>query len=86
MAMDKNKKQILFYAIFAAIQGGIKILEVYNTNFSVDMKKDNTPVILADKRSRNNLRLLWIHINSAMKYFNKWGCFIDKERKSIWVV
>ena len=34
-----------------------------------------------DKKSRNNLRLLWIHTGSAIKYFNKWGWLFDKERK-----
>jgi glycosyltransferase involved in cell wall biosynthesis/GT2 family glycosyltransferase len=33
--------------------------------------------------SYNNIRLLFVHIFSAIKYFNKWGWFSDKERKKI---
>jgi GT2 family glycosyltransferase len=33
--------------------------------------------------SYKNFKLLYYHINSMIKYFNKWGWFIDKERKEI---
>lgn len=33
--------------------------------------------------SYKNLLLLKHHIFSAIKYFNKWGWFVDEERKSI---
>ena len=36
-----------------------------------------------DKESYRNRRLLWIHLMSAVKYFNKWGWFFDKERGKI---
>jgi GT2 family glycosyltransferase len=35
------------------------------------------------KDSYKNLRLLKHHIISAIKYFNKWGWFFDKDRKQI---
>lgn len=35
------------------------------------------------KGSYKNLQLLKHHIFSAIKYFNKWGWFVDEERKSI---
>ena len=35
------------------------------------------------KESYKNGRLLKIHIQSAIKYFNKWGWFFDNERKRI---
>lgn len=28
-------------------------------------------------------RMLWIHIQNMIRYFNKWGWFFDKERRSI---
>lgn len=31
--------------------------------------------------SRKNLKMLKIHIINMIKYFNKWGWFLDKERK-----
>ncbi len=35
------------------------------------------------KGSYKNLKLLKIHIESAIKYFNKWGWFNDSEREAI---
>jgi GT2 family glycosyltransferase len=36
-----------------------------------------------EKGSYNSFKLLLIHSLSAIKYFNKWGWFKDKERKTI---
>lgn len=36
-----------------------------------------------EKESYSNPQLLKYHINSARKYFNKWGWFLDKERDHI---
>lgn len=35
------------------------------------------------KESYNSKKLLAVHINSAIKYFNKWGWFFDKGRKKL---
>ena len=35
------------------------------------------------KGSHKSFRLFWIHVKAAVYYFNKWGWFVDKERKSI---
>lgn len=35
------------------------------------------------KGSYKNFRLLYYHLDSAIKYFNKWGWFFDKERKEV---
>ena len=35
-----------------------------------------------EKGSSKNLKLLKIHIESAIKYFNKWG-WIDRQRRRI---
>lgn len=36
-----------------------------------------------EQGSHKNLKLLWIHIKSAIYYLNKWGWFFDKERTRI---
>lgn len=36
-----------------------------------------------EKGSHKQLRLLWIHIKSAIYYLNKWGWLFDKERSKI---
>ena len=35
------------------------------------------------KHSYKNKKLLFIHVISAVKYFNKWGWFFDKRRKEV---
>lgn len=36
-----------------------------------------------EKGSHKNTKLLKYHVSSAIKYFNKWGWFFDKERRGI---
>ncbi len=43
--------QYLVDAVYAAVDAGKAILEVYQTDFSVETKTDNSPLTLADKRS-----------------------------------
>lgn len=33
--------------------------------------------------SKTNKKMLWIHISNMVKYFNKWGWFIDAKRRKI---
>lgn len=35
------------------------------------------------KASYKSTRMLWVHIINMIKYFNKWGWWIDRERKQI---
>ena len=46
-----NHHSDLFIAINAAILGGEKIMEVYNSNFDVEFKKDDSPLTIADKKA-----------------------------------
>lgn len=46
-----NFKQLLFESIKAAFNAGEKIIEIYNTNFSIEYKEDSSPLTLADKSS-----------------------------------
>jgi len=56
----------LNFAIKAALNAGKEILKIYETNFSVEVKNDNTPVTIADKKASetiiNTLRHLEIPI------------------------
>ncbi len=50
--MNNDKyAQNLIAALLAAKEAGDAILEVYNSNFSVEKKEDNSPLTIADKRS-----------------------------------
>jgi len=46
---------LLHKAILAAIEGGREILEVYDTNFKVSYKADESPVTLADERASDRI-------------------------------
>ena len=38
------------------------------------------------KASYHSLRMLWIHCINMIRYFNKWGWILDKERKQINII
>ena len=46
---------LLKLAITAAIKAGQEILKIYETDFFVETKSDNTPVTLADKSASNSI-------------------------------
>jgi 3'(2'), 5'-bisphosphate nucleotidase len=48
-------KALLKLAVKAAIEGGEQILNIYNTDFLVETKSDDTPVTLADKTSGHSI-------------------------------
>lgn len=52
--MKENKlNELLEIAIKASIKAGEQILEVYNNDFEVEFKGDNSPLTLADKKSHD---------------------------------
>jgi len=50
-------QELLHAAIVAAVNAGDNILEIYNTNFSVNYKSDETPVTAADKAASESIAL-----------------------------
>lgn len=54
--MEKNKlNDLLTIAIKASIEAGEEILKVYNKDFDVEIKDDNSPLTLADKKSHEKI-------------------------------
>ncbi len=49
-------KDLLKKAIFASIEAGEAILNVYNQDFTVETKSDNSPLTQADKNSHNVIK------------------------------
>ncbi len=47
----ENFKRLMMDCLLAALQAGEAILEVYNTDFEVEEKEDNSPLTLADMQS-----------------------------------
>lgn len=48
-------KNIYKQAILASVEGGNKILEVYDTDFSVEYKGDDSPLTLADQKANQTI-------------------------------
>lgn len=44
-----NYNQLLITAIKACVSGGKEIMRIYNSDFHVEYKEDNSPLTLADK-------------------------------------
>lgn len=67
-------KELLISAIKVSVEAGKKILEIYDTAFTVEVKEDESPLTAADKASHEI-------ISSAL---SKWGFpILSEEGKSI---
>lgn len=54
--MDIQEKGLkIACAIHAALEAGLKILEVYQESFKIEIKDDGTPITLADKRANETI-------------------------------
>ncbi len=54
LIMEKKKtEELLNLVIKASIEAGEEILEIYNTEFSVELKDDKSPLTKADTKSNN---------------------------------
>lgn len=49
-------KNLVQLAVLAAVEAGKKILEVYNKDFSVETKSDNSPLTVADQHSHEVIK------------------------------
>lgn len=52
---DQHTRELISRAISASIEAGKEIMEVYNTDFNVELKDDRSPLTLADKRSHEKI-------------------------------
>ena len=54
--MEKNKlEELLFHAINASVDAGHEIMKIYESNFDVEFKEDDSPLTLADKKSHDTI-------------------------------
>jgi 3'(2'), 5'-bisphosphate nucleotidase len=51
MTIMKNRADWLLQIVNAALEAGKEILQVYSSSFSVESKKDKSPLTEADKRA-----------------------------------
>jgi 3'(2'), 5'-bisphosphate nucleotidase len=84
--MDYNA--LLKLAVSAALKAGEKVLHIYNTDFYVETKSDNTPVTLADKTSgkciTEILELSGIPVISEEEKVAEYSA--RKEWRHVWIV
>ncbi|MBS1636451.1 MAG: 3'(2'),5'-bisphosphate nucleotidase CysQ [Bacteroidetes bacterium] len=57
-----NYTDLLYQAILAAVAGGKEILTVYDTDFSVEYKEDDSPLTLADKKASQKISEMLEHL------------------------
>ena len=80
--------QALEAGLKAGLKAGQKIIEIYKTSFSVEMKDDNSPLTLADKESHRiiseSLAVTGVPILSEEGSFipyetrKEWGCIVSR--------
>lgn len=75
-------KKILELTINAAIDAGKKILEVYNTDFGVEIKDDKSPLTLADKKS-NEVIVEYLN-NTEIPILSEEGKNIEYSQRKEW--
>jgi 3'(2'), 5'-bisphosphate nucleotidase len=54
--LPNTMKELLKVSVLAAVKAGKKILEVYEQDFSVETKSDNSPLTIADKHSHEVIK------------------------------
>jgi len=55
MISKQEIKELILTAVKASLDAGKAILEVYNTEFDVDYKRDNSPLTQADQKSHDTI-------------------------------
>ncbi len=81
----KNNQKI---AILAAIEAGIEIMKIYQTDFEVEYKNDDSPLTIADKKANDIITNHLIKTNIPV--LSEEGASISyskrKEWKELWIV
>lgn len=75
-------KELLTIAVKAAYEGGLEILDVYNSDFAVEHKDDKSPLTLADKRA--HLKIVEHLKDTGIPVLSEEGKSIPYEERSGW--
>jgi len=85
---DRELKNLLEIAINASIEAGKEICNVYNNEFDVEYKKDNSPLTKADLRS-NKIILKYLSVTQIPVLSEEGKSIPYSERKEweyFWIV
>jgi len=81
--MTQNElKELLFTAIKSAYKGGLEILDVYDSEFAVELKDDNSPLTEADKRA--HLAIMDGLMETKIPVLSEEGKSIPFEERAAW--
>ncbi|MEM7162921.1 MAG: 3'(2'),5'-bisphosphate nucleotidase CysQ [Bacteroidota bacterium] len=69
-------------AIQAAIQGGAEILNIYDTDFDVEMKSDDSPLTIADKNA--HFKIMELLEDTGLKVLSEEGKEMEYEDRRNW--
>ena len=69
-------------AINAAIAGGAEILDVYSQDFDVELKSDNSPLTIADKRA--HLKIMELLEKTGLQVLSEEGREMKFEERKDW--
>jgi len=75
-------EELLYIAINASLKGGEEILKVYDSDFSVEKKEDNSPLTLADKNA--NTAICNLLAETKFPILSEEGKTIPYEERSEW--
>ena len=77
-----NIENLTSLAISACIYGGKEIMSVYNTDFGFELKKDNSPLTIADKNC--NKKIEEILYDSKIPILSEEGKQLNYEERKNW--
>ena len=81
--MEKGKlEELLSIAIFASIEAGKEIMKIYSSNFDIELKDDNSPLTLADKKSNDTILNRLSH--TAIPVLSEEGKNVPYEERKSW--
>lgn len=83
MRSDALKQVGLFDERFFMYPEDIDLTRRMHTKFRTIFFPETFIVHNHAQASYHSLKMLWIHMREMAKYFNKWGWFFDRERKTI---
>lgn len=77
-----QEKELLKLAIHAALEAGKEIRKIYDTDFSVEQKEDQSPLTLADQSAHNIIS--GILKESEIPVLSEEGKHMDFQQRSAW--
>ena len=78
-----NLKKMLSYAIKASISGGKEIMKIYDSDYQISHKLDNSPLTIADKKCHEVIEDILLETNIPL--LSEEGQDISYEKRKSWL-